>query len=120
VPVSDQARETLARTLAIRPAGSRNLIAPSETYAQVAIARDSELNRAREVLHAQSLPGYHDARAAYACERYQTLTGRAAPVVSGQRPTATERASDASARMVIARELGHGRIDVLAAYVGGR
>ena len=47
VPVNESARETLARALAARPVGSRNLIAPHETYAQVAIQRDSELNRAR-------------------------------------------------------------------------
>ena len=120
VPMTDQARETLASALAARPAGSSNLIAPHETYAQLAIARESELNRAREILQAHGLPGYHDARAAYACSRYQTLTGRAAPVVSGQRPTATERGRDRSARRVIAEELGHGRLDVVAAYIGGR
>jgi hypothetical protein len=56
----------------------------------------------------------------FACERYQALTGRAAPVVSGQRPTAVERASNQSARIVIAQELGHGRIDVVSAHLGGR
>lgn len=120
VPVTDQARTTLAQAIASRPTGSRNLIAPNESYAQFAIARDSELNRAREILHTHGLSGYHDARAAYACERYQVLTGRAAPVVSGQRPTAAGRSSDQSARMAIALELGHGRIDVVSAYIGGR
>ena len=120
VPVTDQARATLARAIASRPAGSRNLIAPNESYAQVAIERDSDLNRAREILHVHGIPGYHDARAAYACERYPALTGRVAPVVSGQRSTTAERSSDQSARLVIARELGHGRIDVVSAYIGGR
>ncbi|WP_296700927.1 integrase domain-containing protein [Thiocapsa sp. UBA6158] len=120
VPMTDQGRETLASALATRPAGSPNLVAPHETYAQVAITRDSELNVARAILHVHGITGYHDARAAYACERYRALTGNAAPVVTGKRPNAEQCQSDAVARAVIAHELGHGRLEVVSSYIGGR
>lgn len=120
VPVGERQRATLQQAIDARPNGSRNLIGSHETYAQVAIARDSELNAARAILRAHGIPGYHDARAAYAYERYEALTGRNATVISGQRPTAAERASDQAARLVIAQELGHGRIDVVSSYIGGR
>ena len=60
----------------------------------------------------------HDLRAAYACERYQTLAGAAAPVTAGGRVASLK--ADRAARAVIAQELGHGRVDVVAAYVEGR
>ncbi|MBK5967011.1 hypothetical protein CCR95_23810 [Thiocystis minor] len=120
IPVGVLQRETLGSAMTARPVGSRNLISPHETYAQVAIARDSELNVARAILHAHGIPGYHDARAAYACERYRTLAGREAPVVTGERPGVEQRQSDAAARAVITQELGHGRTEVVSSYLGGR
>ncbi|MCF7997248.1 MAG: hypothetical protein K9L32_09620 [Chromatiaceae bacterium] len=61
--------------------------------------------------------GYHDARAAFACERYQALSGQPAPVIAGGQHLA-DREADGQAREVIAVELGHGRTDVVAAYIG--
>ena len=58
----------------------------------------------------------HD-RAAYACERYETLTGHPAPVLGG---VITDRDQDREARERISAELGHGRIDVVSEYIGGR
>lgn len=65
-----QARET-------SPPGSRNLLAPDERYVRFL---DRQIRPARELLHAHGLKGFHDLRAAYACERYQQLTGSPAPV----------------------------------------
>ena len=65
---------------------------------------------------ASHLAGFHDLRAAYACERYEALTGAPAPVVAGERRV--ERATDHAARAMISQEIGHGRIEVVAAYVG--
>lgn len=59
----------------------------------------------------------HDLRAAYACERYRQLTGSAAPVIAGR--LHADRIADRNARQTIADELGHARIDVVAAYIGG-
>ncbi|MDH3374814.1 MAG: integrase domain-containing protein [Gammaproteobacteria bacterium] len=59
----------------------------------------------------------HDLRAAYACDRYQQLTGSAAPVVASRR--IADRSTDRAARLTIAQELGHARDDVVATYIGG-
>lgn len=116
IPVGEAQRQALANALAARPEGSRNLIAPQERYVDVAIARSSELNRARAPLQQHGLPGYHDARAAYACQRYAQITGYPAPAVAGAR--LAPRDLDRQARAIISAELGHGRIDVLVSYVG--
>lgn len=59
----------------------------------------------------------HDLRAAYACDRYRQLTGSAAPMVAGKR--IADRNTDRAARLTIAQELGHARIDVVSSYIGG-
>jgi len=64
-----------------------------------------------------SLMKLHDLRAAYACERYRSITGSVAPVVAGRR--IADRGIDQAARQTIAQELGHARSDVVAAYIGG-
>jgi hypothetical protein len=59
----------------------------------------------------------HDLRAAYACDRYKQLTGSAAPVIAGR--LCADRSTDRAARQTIAQELGHARIEVVSAYIGG-
>lgn len=113
VPITPAARQAIDRAVQTRPEGSRNLIAPGETWRDL---REGELRAAREVLHAQGVPGYHDARAAYAVERYQELAGARAPAVAGSREV--DKATDRQARAQIAHELGHGRVDVTSAYLG--
>jgi hypothetical protein len=39
---------------------------------------------ARDILHEHGLKGFHELRAAYACERYEQLTGFPAPVNGGR------------------------------------
>ena len=100
----------------VSPAGSRNLIASNESYLNVL----QEINRpARAILHAHNLRGFHELRAAYACERYEQITQHRAPINGGQ-CCQVDRNLDREARRQISCELGHGRIDVVAAYVGGR
>jgi hypothetical protein len=70
----------------------------------------------RRAASGSAMAGFHDLRVAYACERYQALTGVAAPVVAGKR--IADRESDRAARAIIATELGHGRIEVVASYCG--
>lgn len=91
---------------------SRNLLAPEERYVQFL---DRQIRPARELLHAHGLNGFHDLRAAYACERYQQLTGSAAPVNGGR---CADRALDREARQQLSQELGHNRVDVVTAYIG--
>lgn len=116
IHVGDAQREALKNALAARPPGSANLIAPRESYVDVAISRSSELNQARTVLKQHGLPGYHDSRAAYACQRYEQITRYPAPVVAGERLASKEK--DREARAIISTELGHGRLDVLNSYIG--
>lgn len=79
--------------------------------------REGELREAREVVREHTGGGLHDLRAAYACERYQAETGHAAPCAGGE---IADKSKDLDARVKIAEELGHGRADVTAEYVGGR
>lgn len=116
IPAGDAQRQALANAIAARPTDSANLIAPHETYAQLAISRGGEIAQGRGILQQQGIPGYHDARAAYACERYEQITGCPAPAVAGQR--LAPRNLDRQARETIFTELGHGRVDVLVSYVG--
>lgn len=113
VPVTPRGLVALEFAGAAVPEGSRNLLHPDESYQQW---RDGELRRGRDALHQAGIKGYHDARAAYSCERYRELTDHEAPAVAGER--LAERDVDRRARGVIAEELGHGRISVTSAYLG--
>jgi integrase len=98
------------------PNGSHNLLARDESYAM--FLHETVLP-AREILHEQGLKGFHELRAAFACERFEQLTGHAAPV-SGGHCYRVDRNLDQQARQQICVELGHNRIDVVSAYIGGR
>lgn len=98
------------------PTGSRNLLARNESYA--AFLQQTVLP-ARQTLHEHGLKGFHELRTAYACERYEQLTGHAAPV-NGGHCYRFDRDLDKQARQQISVELGHNRIDVVSAYIGGR
>jgi len=116
ISVDNQVRGALEFALQASPAGSRNLIAPSESYLTIL----QEIVRpARDTLHAHNLKAFHELRAAFACERYEQITEHRAPINGGQCCQA-ERVLDREARRQISYELGHGRIDVVAAYIGGR
>ncbi|USX37425.1 MULTISPECIES: integrase domain-containing protein [Pseudomonas putida group] len=98
------------------PPRSRNLLAHDESYAGFL---QQTVLPARETLHEHGLKGFHELRAAYACERYEQLTGHAAPVDGGQ-CYRIDPDLDRQARLQISLELGHNRIDVVSAYIGGR
>lgn len=98
------------------PPRSRNLLARDESYA--AFLQKTVLP-ARGTLHEHGLKGFHELRAAYTCERYEQLTGHAAPV-NGGHCYRIDRGLDQQARQQISLELGHNRIDVVSAYIGGR
>jgi integrase len=77
--------------------------------------REGTLRDAREIVRGYTGEGLHGLRSAYACERYEALTGSPAPVAGGEVP---DRALDREARSIIAEELGHSRIDVTNEYMG--
>ena len=91
-------------------------MAPDESYKDFMRA---VVRRARDILHEHGLKGFHELRAAYACERYEQLTGFPAPV-NGGHGHREDRELDQRAREQISHELGHNRIDVVSAYIGGR
>ena len=116
IVVDEHIRAALAFAVQVSPEGSRNMVAPSESYKKFV---QRIVGPARDVLHARNLKGFHELRAAFACERYQQITQHRAPVNGGQ-CCAIDRRLDLEARMQISRELGHGRVDVVASYIGGR
>ncbi|MGO4309059.1 integrase domain-containing protein [Pseudomonas sp. KB_15] len=116
IAIDDHIRCALGYARQVSPAGSRNLIAPHESYLNIL---QEIIRPARAILHAHNLKGFHELRAAYACERYEQITQHRAPINGGQ-CCRINKCLDHEARRQISYELGHGRIDVTAAYVGGR
>jgi integrase len=116
IAVDDHVREALGFARQVSPSGSRNLIEPHESYLN--FLREI-IRPARDILHAYNLKGFHELRAAYACERYEQIAQHRAPINGGQ-CCQVNRHLDREARRQISYELGHGRIDVVAAYIGGR
>ncbi len=62
----------------------------------------------------------HGLRHTYACERYMELTSSTPPVLQDRPQRIKDKEKDLEARAIIASELGHGRISVTSAYLGGR
>lgn len=116
IAVDHHVQDALGFARQVSPAGSHNLIAPNEIYLNVL---QEIIRPARDILHAHNLKGFHELRAAYACERYEQITQHRAPINGGQ-CCQVDRNLDREARRQISYELGHGRIDVVAAYIGGR
>lgn len=116
IAVDDHIRGALGYAQQVSPAGSRNLIEPHESYLN--FLREI-IRPARDILHAHNLKGFHELRAAYACERYQQITQHRAPINGGECGK-VDRHLDRETRKQISYELGHARIDVVAAYIGGR
>lgn len=116
ITVDDHIREALRYAEQVSPDGIRNLLAPNESYLDF----QREIVRpARDILHTRNLKGFHELRAAYACERYEQITHHLAPI-NGGRCRHLDPRLDREARLQISHELGHGRIDVVSAYIGGR
>lgn len=113
VPVTPYTINVLRRA-ADAQGNARNLIEPELSLKQWSSRLRHTWTLVRDDY---GLKKFHDLRAAYACARYQELTGHAAPVLAGKR--IAERHADNQARQTIAVELGHGRVDVVASYIGG-
>lgn len=112
VPV-DQHQISLLKEAAEIQGNQTNLIPSDNTYIQW---RDRAYYQWRTVNKDSGIKGFHDMRAAYACERYLELTGFPAPVVTGTRQA--DKTLDTQARVILSQELGHNRLDVIAAYIG--
>jgi integrase len=116
IAVSDHVREALGFAQQVSPVGSHNLIATHESYLNLL---QKIIRPARDILHAHKLKGFHELRAAYACERYEQITLHPAPINAVSHDH-VDRNFDHGARKQISYELGHGRHDVVSAYIGGQ
>lgn len=109
-------REALRCAKQVSPDSSRNLLAPNESYLDF----QREIVRpARDILHSHNLKGFHELRAAFACERYEQIAHHLTRI-NGGRCRRLDPRLDREARLQISYELGHGRIDLVSAYIGGR
>jgi len=116
IAVDDHIREALRFAEQVSPDGSRNLLATNESYLDY---QQGIVRPVRNILHTYNLKGFHELRAAYACERYEQITHHPAPINCGS-CYQLDRRLDQDARVKISYELGHGRTDVVSAYIGGR
>ena len=116
ITVDDHIRDALRFAEKVSPDGSRNLLAPNERYLDFL---QGIVRPAREILHQYNLKGFHELRAAFACERYEQITLHPAPINDGH-CYQLERRLDQEARMQIRYSIGHGRVDVVSAYIGSR
>ncbi|WP_448125666.1 integrase domain-containing protein [Pseudomonas veronii] len=116
ITVDDLIRDALRFAEQVSLDGSCNLIAPDESYLDFL---QGIVRSARDILHQHNLKGFHELRAAYACERYEQITHHPAPI-NGGNCYQLDRHLDQEARVQISYELGHARIDVVSAYIGGQ
>lgn len=99
-----------------RVCGSSAIIPDAQTYIRFRKAFEKATLEA-------GISHMHKHRHWYACWRYRTLTGVKPPAEGGplhSQVHPAERVRLDAARLEVSRELGHGRIDVTDAYLGGR
>jgi len=96
--------------------GDGSLVPEGQCY----ISFRKEIERAT---WAAGIRNMHGHRHWYAQWRYQALTGAPSPAAGGktyENMAEAERAADYRARLKVSRELGHNRVEVTDAYLGGR
>lgn len=113
----DSQMQAIRDALTARPIGSENLLERTERLTDFV---SGEIASARQQLKEKGVEKFHDLRSAYACERYEEKTGHPAPVLREEGEARPDRSIDHQARMEISEEMGHGREEVVAAYIGGK
>ena len=113
IPVlTDAQRKVLDE--ARRLVGSGSLIPPDRSYRR-------QLRIYEREVAAAGMARMHSLRHGYAIRRYEHLTGWKAPVRGGPSRRdlkGEDREADGRARLMISRELGHGRPSVVSIYCG--
>lgn len=112
---NDRVKTALQVARRASPPRSRNLLKPGES--DVGFMQQS-VRPTRDLLHDFELKGFHELRAAYACDSYMQIAGNSAPV-NEKYCCSQSHLIDRAARSQISIELGHNRIDVVSAYIGG-
>lgn len=113
IPILTEQQRALLQEAKLLAAG-RSLIPKERTYKE-------QVKRYENTCIKSGLDRAHGLRHHYAQQRYLALTGFESPAVSGvasKSLSEAERAADKAARAVITRELGHGRLQVTAVYLG--
>lgn len=113
IPITNPGQIETLKLAEIAQGNQKNLLAVGRNYIQ-------HRNHAYNAFYAADGKHFHDLRAAYACDRYEALTGCLAPVLRGEGDPKPSRDLDRSARAIISQELGHHRIEVVSEYIGGR
>jgi integrase len=97
-----------------RVAGKGSLIPPEKSCAEHLRAYEGAVVRA-------GISKAHGLRHAYAQRRYEELTGWKAPHAGGPKSadlSPEQKAADHEARLTVSAELGHGREEITAVYLG--
>lgn len=110
IPISSPS-QIKALEFCLKIQGSRSLLIPNDRNWEK--FRGNQIRYTREALQQHGIARLHELRAAYACERYEQLSGVPAPVLGGE-----ETSLGHMARIKVALELGHGRVDVTNSYLG--
>jgi len=109
---TDEQREVLDR--AHKLAGKGSLIPSNRDYRQQVRIYDGHTTRA-------GLSKMHGLRHAYAQQRYEELTGWKSPIAGGPNSKSLsleQQYQDRQARLVISREMGHERAQIISVYIG--
>lgn len=114
IPVTNERQIHALKNAAAIQAKGRSLIPEGQNYHKFL---NSEIKANRPILRKTGIHRFHELRSAYAAQRYEELTGHPASVNGG---TILDRERDREVRLQISAELGHGRIEVVASYIGGR
>lgn len=114
IPITNEQQIQALKNAAAIQAKGRSLIPEDQNYHKFL---NSEIKANRPILRETGIHRFHEFRSAYAAQRYEELTGHPAPVNGG---TILDRDLDREVRLQISAELGHGRIEVVASYIGGR
>lgn len=116
IPATKAVETAIGYAMSVSPRSSKNLLKPDEIYIEFL---RGPIGKARRNGFINIIKGFHELRAAYACQRYEQLTGHPAPVISKRTHLSeAEKDADRKARQIISSELGHNRIEITNAYLG--
>ncbi|PPK49852.1 integrase domain-containing protein [Marinobacter persicus] len=104
--------EALNYAIEVRPEGSRNLLSEADTVKSFLL---SEVNPCRQFLKFSGVPHFRELRAGFAQDVYEEVMAGPSPLKEAIR----DKIMDRVAREEVARQLGHNRVSVASAYVGG-
>ncbi|GAB4422155.1 MAG: integrase domain-containing protein [Thermodesulfovibrionales bacterium] len=118
VPVLTDEQRNFLKELKDKIAPGRSLLPGSWSFVQFKnrfyyVASKCGISRKNKIT-------VHGLRHTYACLKYRKLTSFDPPVLKNEHCKPEDKEKDMEARGRIARELGHGRIGITSAYLGGR